>query len=101
MTLFEKATYAVATGMALLLIGLVATYWWAGQIPSKPKGVAANAMFLWAPHLGFPGPRRGWWLSCWEEGGHNRCMLNNVNGEAEYDGEFIPFGQKGPILPIS
>lgn len=97
MTLFEKATYAVAAGIALLIVGLVVAYWWAGRIPSRPKGVAANAVFLWAPHVGFPGPRRGWWLSCSEDAGHNRCKLSDVDGNTEYEGEFVPYGDKGPV----
>jgi hypothetical protein len=97
MMLFEKAIYAVAVIAALLIIGLVGAYWWAGQIPSRPKGVAANAVFLWAPHVGFPGPRRGWWLSCSEDVGHNRCKLCDVDGNTEYEGEFVPYGDKGSV----
>ncbi len=97
MTLFEKASYAVAAGVALLIVGLVLAYWWAGRIPSRPKEVAANAVFLWAPHIGFPGPRRGWWLSCWDNAGHNRCKLSDVDGNTEYEGEFVPYGEKGSL----
>ena len=99
MTLFEKASYAVAAGVALLIVGLVLAYWWAGRIPRRPKEVAANAVFLWAPHIGFPGPRRGWWLSCWDNAGHNRCKLSDVDGNTEYEGEFVPYGEKGS-LPV-
>jgi hypothetical protein len=97
MTLFEKAIYAVAAAAALLIVGLVVAYWWAGQVPGRPKGVAPNAVFLWAPHVGFPGPRRGWWLSCSEDVGHNRCRLSDVDGNTEYDGEFVPYGDKGSV----
>jgi hypothetical protein len=97
MTLFEKAIYAVAATVALLILGLVVAYWWAGQIPSRPKGVATNAVFLWAPHVGFPGPRRGWWLSCSNHAGRNRCKLSDVNGITEYEGEFVPYGDKSPV----
>jgi hypothetical protein len=97
MTSFEKAVYTVAALMVFLIAGLVGAYWWAGRVPSRPKGVAANAVFLWAPHVGFPGPRRGWWLSCWENAGHNRCKLSDVDGNAEYEGEFVPYGDKGSL----
>ena len=97
MTLFEKAIYAVAAAVALLIVGLVVAYWWAGQVPGRPKGVAPNAVFLWAPHVGFPGPRRGWWLSCLEDVGHNRCRLSDVDGNTEYEGEFVPYGDKGSV----
>ena len=97
MTVFEKSIYAVAAVVALLIGGLVVAYWWAGRMPSRPRGVAANGVFLWAPHVGFPGPRRGWWLSCWVDAGHDRCKLSDVDGHAEYEGEFVPFGDKTPV----
>jgi hypothetical protein len=97
MTLFEKAVYTVAVIVALLIAGVVGAYWWAGTVPSRPKGVAPDAVFLWAPHVGFPGPKRGWWLSCWENAGHNRCKLSDVHGNTEYEGEFVPYGDKGPL----
>ena len=95
MTLFEKAVYTVAALIVLLIAGVVGGYWWAGRVPSRPTGVAANAEFLWAPHVGFPGPRRGWWLSCWENAGRNRCKLSDVAGNAEYEGEFVVYSDKG------
>jgi hypothetical protein len=97
MTRFEKAAYAVAAGIALLIVGLAVAYWWAGQIPSRPKGVAANAVFLWAPHVGLPGARRGWWLSCWDDAGHDRCKLSDVHGNTEYEGEFVQYGNEGSV----
>jgi hypothetical protein len=97
MTLFEKAAYTVAAGIALLIVGLVLAYWWAGLIPSRPQGVAANAVFLWAPHVGFPGAKRGWWLSCWDSAGHDRCKLSDVHGNPEYEGEFVLYGDKGSV----
>jgi hypothetical protein len=96
-TLLEKVVYALATIVALLILGLVGAYWWAGTVPSRPKTAAANAVFLWAPHVGFPGPRRGWWLSCSDDNGHNRCKLSDVDGNTEYEGEFVPFGDKTPV----
>jgi hypothetical protein len=97
MTLFEKAIYAASVGVCLLVVGLIAAYWWANQIPGRPRGVAVNAVFLWAPHVGFPGPRRGWWLSCSEQAGHDRCKLDDVDGKTEYEGEFVPYRDKGPL----
>ncbi len=97
MALIEKAGYLIAGIVGLLIVGVVVAYWWAGQIPSRPRGVAANAVFLWAPHVGFPGHRRGWWLACWEDAAHNRCKLSGIDGDLKYEGEFIPYGQKGPV----
>jgi len=97
MTLFEKAVYTCATLIALSMIGLAGAYWWAGRIPTRPNGVAVNAVFVWAPHVGFPRSPRGWWLSCSDDAGHNRCKLSNRAGGTEYEGEFIPYGSKDPI----
>lgn len=97
MTLAEKATYIVAAGLALLVIGLAAAYWWGGRVPNRPRGVAANAVFLWAPNVGFPGPKRGWWLSCSVNAGHDRCKLSDVHGNFEYEGEFVLYGDKGSV----
>jgi hypothetical protein len=98
MTSFEKGVYTVAALMALLIAGLVGASWWSGTVPSRPKGVATNAVFLWAPHLGFPAPRRGWWLSCWEMPGTIFASLSDFDGNAEYEGEFVPYADKG-VLP--
>ncbi len=95
--MFDKAVYAVAAVATLLIGGLVFAFWWAGRIPSRPKTVAATAVFLWAPHVGFPGPRRGRWLSCSEDAGHNRCKLSDIDGGTKYEGEFVPYGDKAPI----
>jgi hypothetical protein len=54
-------------------------------------------VFLWAPNVGLPAPRRGWWLSCSENDGHNRCKLTDVDGNTEYEGEFTPYDDKGPV----
>jgi len=97
MTPFEKAVYTAAALVTLMIAGLVGAYWWSSRVPSRPRGVAANSVFLWAPHVGFPGPRRGWWLSCWENAGHNLCKLSDFDGNAEYEGEFVPYGDKGAL----
>jgi hypothetical protein len=97
MSLFEKAVYTVAAIIVLLIAGVVGAYWWSGTVPSRPKGVAANAVFLWAPYVGFPGPRRGSWLLCWENAGHNGCRLSDVDGNTEYEGDFVQYGDKGPL----
>jgi hypothetical protein len=87
----------IAVIVAVLIAGIAGAYWWANTVPSRPQGVSGNAVFLWAPYVGFPGPRRGWWLVCWEADGRNRCQLNGVDGSIEYEGEFVPYRRKGPV----
>jgi hypothetical protein len=99
MTLFDKAVYTLAAVAVILIVGLVVAYRVANTVPSRPKGVAHNAEFLWAPAVGFPGglPRRGWWLTCWENAGHDYCMLNDIDGNTEYEGEFIPYANRNAM----
>lgn len=97
MSLLGKTFFALAMATASLAALVVAAYWWANTVPSRPTGVSANAVFLWAPYVGLPGARRGWWLGCWEEGAHNRCKLNSIDGRVEYEGDFVPYGHEGLI----
>ncbi|HKD79290.1 MAG TPA: hypothetical protein VKH81_06315 [Candidatus Angelobacter sp.] len=83
--------------MALCIGGIVVAYWWSNKIPNRPKGVSANSVFLWAPYVGLPAPRRGWWMACWEESGYNRCRLSGIDGDTKYEGEFVPYGHKGMV----
>ena len=73
----QKATIAVAALFALLVIGFWLTDRLAKTVPGRPKDVPADAVFLWAPAVGFPGvlPRRGSWLACVEDQGQDRCSL--------------------------
>lgn len=97
MTLFERSVYAIAGLGALLIVGVVVAYWWTSRVPSRPPEVRADAVFLWAPAVGLPAPRRGDWLACWEENGETLCQLSDIDGSMEYEGEFIPYTHKGPI----
>jgi hypothetical protein len=95
--LFEKALYIVGAIGSLLIIGVAAAYWWANTVPMHPKGVSPTAVFLWAPYVGFPGPRRGSWIACSEQARQNRCTLNEIDGTIEYEGGFVPYGRKDAI----
>jgi hypothetical protein len=97
MTRREKSVAALAVTPMFLIIGVVVAYWWANTVPSRPRGVSSNAVFLWAPYVGFPGRRRGWWLACSEQTGNARCTLSGVDGSTEYEGEFVPYDYKSVI----
>lgn len=51
-------------------------------------------MFLWAPHVGLPAPRRGWWLSCWAAQGTGRCHLTDIDGRTLFEGDCLPYGRR-------
>jgi hypothetical protein len=97
MIVLEKVTYAIAGLMAFLIVGFVFAYWWTTRVPSRPAGVHADAVFLWAPAVGLPAPRRGRWLACWDDNSHTRCRLSDIGGTLEYEGEFVLLGAKGPV----
>jgi len=89
----QKATIAVAALFALLVIGLWLTDRLAKTVPGRPKDVPADAVFLWAPAVGFPGglPRRGSWLACVEDQGQDRCSLWTIDGMKKFEGEFVGY----------
>jgi hypothetical protein len=92
MTLFEKMSVALGIILFVLVAVFFGAYWWSTKTPHRPKQVASNAVFLWAPYVGFPAPRRGWWLSCSNEAGHDLCRLSDIDGNTEYHGEFVTYG---------
>ena len=92
----DKSLYLCLVGIALVVVGFVATIRLANTIPHRPRRVDRSAVFLWAPAVGFPGlPRRGWWFSCSEQRGHDFCKLSSLDGNTEYEGEFVRYGDKG------
>ncbi len=99
MTLLEKAIYLIAGLVLLMVIAFAGAYWWTSRVPGRPAGVRADAAFLWAPAVGLPAPRRGSWLSCWEESQHILCQLNNIDGAFEYKGEFTEYREQRLIPP--
>lgn len=92
----KTAVVLGAVGVVLVL-GIIGAYWRSNTVPSKPKGISADAVFLWAPYVGVPGPRRGWWLYCQQKlNGRIWCTVSEIDGATKYEGEFIPY-QKGVI----
>ena len=92
MTRPEKAAIAAAVLFVVVAIGIWGAYRWSNTVPRRPKGVRNDAVFLWAPYVGLPAPRRGWWIACWEASpGHPFCRLSDIDGATEYEGEFSPY----------
>jgi len=97
----------IAVGAFIFAVtGVLGVYWWAKVPPSRPKGLSVNAVWLWAPPVGLPAPKRGVWLSCWLEPGDGtcRCRTTDKHGRTLYEGPFRPYKQKSVSeseLPIS
>jgi hypothetical protein len=79
--------------------GIAGAYWWANVPPTRPPGVSANAVFLWAGHLGLPAPKHGTWIECWTDAanGVNKCKLTEMNGTPGYEGTFLADTGKNPV----
>jgi hypothetical protein len=75
--------------------------WWGSIPPKRPKNVSPNAVFIFAPALGWiwPLPKRGDWLTCWFDRDHNvdRCRMSDTDGSLEYEGVFSPSGGSGAM----
>jgi len=99
MALLEKVIYLIAGLILFMVVAFAGAYWWTSRVPSRPAEVRADAVFLWAPAVGLPAPRRGSSLSCGEESHHILCQLNNIDGAFEYKGEFIEYREKRLIPP--
>jgi len=93
----EKIMLAIGVVGAVLILGFFVASYWYTRVPSRPKGVSSDAVFLSAPAVGLPTPRRGSWLSCSEQDHHNHCTLSNIEGRTEYQGEFVRFGDRGTV----
>jgi hypothetical protein len=98
----KKTAYTAGVLAIPILVSawLVATWLLANRVPSRPKGVGQNAVFVWSPAVGFPRglPRRGSWLDCREKAGRDRCKLSDMSGRTEYESEFVRSGDRGAII---
>jgi len=93
----RKVGIALGAIMFALVAGVLLSYWWANTVPRRPKQVSDRAVFLWAPYAGVPGPRRGWWLACWEQSETDYCRLSGIDGAITYEGQFVQYGHTGPL----
>lgn len=82
----------------MLIVAIVAAFWWAGVPPRRPRSLPRGAVFLWGPHLGIPKPKKGLWLNCWQgASGRDQGGLSQQNGERIYQGEYLSYKQAYPV----
>ncbi len=75
----------------MVFVAVIAgAYWWTTRIPSRPNSISADAVYLWAPHVGFPRSPKGIWLSCRivSRTPVIRCALIENTGSLSYEGDF-------------
>jgi hypothetical protein len=84
------AAKVVTVIVLVAAIAIFGAYWWARTPPKRPHGVSANAVWLWAPAVGVPSPKRGMWVGCMVNPQDKRphCQMNDKNGRLRYEGVF-------------
>jgi hypothetical protein len=94
-----KVLMIVATVVGVAVLAIAGAYWWANVPPKRPAGVPADAVFLWAGHLGLPAPKHGTWIECWTDTakGVNKCKLTEMNGTPGYEGVFLADTGTSPV----
>lgn len=94
----KKVTIAVVS-VGTFIIAVVGAYWWSNTPPKRPSDVSANAVFLWAGHLGLPAPKHGTWIACWTDTTEkvNKCRLTDMNGTVLYEGVFLVDAGENPV----
>ena len=94
-----KVLIIVAAVVGAAILALAGAYWWSNVPPKRPKDVPADAVFLWAGHLGLPAPKHGTWIKCWTDTakGVNQCKLTEMDGRVTYEGVFLADTGKTPV----
>src|SRR5438132_9781907 len=89
----------IATAGFIFAVAVIAgAFWWSNTPPIRTKGLSPNAVWIWAPAVGLPAPKRGIWLSCWVErpAGKYQCKTIDKEGRTLYEGVFLRFKQEIP-----
>ncbi len=99
MTSLRKVILIIVLVLGTVAVVIAGAYWWANVPPTRPRNVSANAVFLWAGHLGLPAPKYGTWIECWTElaSGVNKCKLTEMDGTPRYQGGFLADTGKMPV----
>ena len=87
----SKAIVIVLASICALFLLIAGAYWWSNTPPKRPSDVSANAVFLWAGHLGLPAPKHGTWIECWADSklGADKCRLTEMDGTRAFEGTFL------------
>jgi hypothetical protein len=98
-TIPEKLTTALASVVALFVVGVIGAFWWARMPPRRPSDVPATAVYYPGLAVGLPAHKRGSWVYCWFDTVQNmdRCRVTSVKGEFQYQGVFLPYQRHGPV----
>jgi hypothetical protein len=94
-----KVLMIVVAVMGVAVLAIASAYWWANVPPKRPKDVPADAVFLWAGHLGLPAPKHGTWIECWTDAANavNKCRLTEMDGTRGYEGIFLADTGRNPV----
>ena len=94
-----KVVMIAAAVVGTAVLALMVAYWWTNIPPKRPRDVPADAVFLWAGHLGLPAPKHGTWIKCWTDTakGVNLCKLTEMDGRVAYEGIFWADTGRNPV----
>lgn len=83
-------------GIIIALIAFViGAYQWSNHVPSRPKNVSSNAVYLRGPGLPTPHAPNGKWLSCrLRVDSQVYCSVYETHGNMEFSGKYVVV--KGP-----
>jgi hypothetical protein len=89
----------IGEGAAALILITLGVTWWTGRQPQRPRGVAANAIYLERSVVPFKTSTEGNWLECWFDDRElvNRCKLTDKTGDVKYDGVFVPYQDRSAV----
>jgi hypothetical protein len=90
--MLKKVALTLTAILVVAVTGIATLYWRSNTIPRHPNNVSPSAVFLWAPYVGVPSGRRGWWMACEHKPPQRTwCTLSDVDGTLKYEGEFLPY----------
>jgi hypothetical protein len=94
-----KVLMVIVAVVGAAVLALAGAYWCGNIPPKRPKDVSADAVFLWAGHLGLPAPKHGTWIECWTDtvNGVNKCRLTEMDGTPGYQGIFLTDIGRNPV----
>lgn len=94
-----KIIRIVVAVFILVVIGVVARFWWATLTPRVPKGWPVGSVWVEAPPEVLDWSPRGEFVGCWLDAGRDvdRCQFANYQGKISYVGDYTTCDGRGSL----
>lgn len=91
LTIFGKALAGVVVVLLIAVAVVFVLSWWGARIPSRPKDISENGVFLERGAVPFQFSTHGDWADCWQDsnGKLTRCRFTDEAGVVEFEDVFI------------